>query len=1119
MPKIDKVVRTENGETYRLVERLGDGAIAAVWRGVAEKAGIAEQVAIKITDPAMRQQFDAEYDTLNRLLNAGAGTWPGETKAPLVPAFIHKATLEPEGQAALVTELIRVDTLTKLVLDEGDLVRRQEILVEPAYQYAWFLDFMHKQVSISQSDRKLGDLYWDAEQQRLIVLGWDVVERGTARAPEDVYKFGEMWYALLLGVTPALMLGVTTSHEWGQLSVAWRSVLEACLRPTRQARPTAEGLSAMMAQRQGAYVRTAEELYRAGQQALEQAKEDLGQSERAWWLLDLAWQKGLEDAHRLSQEAENLFRGRGQRLLESARFNLELGMFSTAEAALNKAKFETDNSPGFQLRVARWRCLVDAAKVGLEEGIAVQFRNVVHHLIAAVKALESGQWRKVTKELESARDGLPENSKTHVMLQSLERESDLYQVLIEATVRRGNGEFFEAAEKYQIARDLLSEIVYQNAVELTIVDLAYEKVECERLAETEGKLKDGQVQLPRLVNAGHYGEAKSLYDQVLLLTRGNVEIRQALDAVFEPVRELEALSRASQHPDVPAKELARQAHYLLNRFPGNIAVQREAEQVAMVLLLALEQYAREAKFIQDINDALNLGQTLQSLAESARVKDAVFKRCNQAIATLEHKRTVYHQAIELYRGDLQSKIQAIQIVRQVGVELFRDNQCSVAHIYQILTGHESLQQTYASLQQRYDNLQLKYTSLQQGHENLQQDYASLEQGHENLQQDHVSLEQGHENLQQDHASLQQRHENLQQDYASLEQGHENLQQDYASLEQGHENLQQDYASLQQGYENLQQKHTSLQQKYKRLQQEHKAQRTAWKQSQSVRQETGQVEVIDMSKSTLTKVILALLAVFACVIVVLGIYYQSQLQNQATAAETSIAVQLTAQAATAEVNVAQQLTAQAATAEADTAQQLAAQAATAEADTAIQMTSILRTQEAELRATATFAPMATETAIVRATETAVAQATATAAEATATTIARATATAAYQATATQAAWDMGPGRAISLTSESPQRGQISPVGDADWFKFAISDQSTVVIETSGTQGDTRMWLYDSDLTEIEVNDDSGSERFSQIDRMCGTDSLLAGTYYVKITDYGDDDEIAGYNITLTAIPCR
>ncbi len=652
MPKTGQTVQTENGETYHLAEWLGAKGMVAVWRGVAEESGIAKaQVAIKIANPAMQQQLDAEYDTLNHLLNAGAETWPGETKAPLVPAFIHKATLEPEGQAALVTELIRVDTLTKLVLDENDLVRRQESLVEPAYQYAWFLDFMHNQVGISQSDRKLGDLYWDAEQQRLIVLGWDVVEQDAIRAPEDVYKFGEMWYALLLGMTPALTLGVNTSHEWDQLSVAWRRVLEACLRPARQARPTAERLLVMMTQWRDAHLQTAEELYRAGRQALEQVKEDFWQSERAWWLLDMAWQKGSKDAHRLALEAENLFREREQRLLEDVKFNLELQMFSTAENALNEVESETNNSPEIQLQAARWRCLVDVAKTGMDE-TPVQFRDVVHHLTAAVEALEAGQWLKVSEGLEPVLDSLPKDSKTRVMLQSLERESDLYQTLTEASKQRGDGEFLRAAEKYQIARDLLSEIVYQSAVELTIVDLVYEKAECERLAETEGKLRDAQVQLPRLVNAGHYGEAKSLYDQVLLLTRGKVEARQALDAVFAPVQGLEALSQARQRPHVPAEELATQAQDLLARFPDNTAVQREAIQVIAVLLPELERLAHKARFIEAIDSTLNLGWTMQSLGKSARVADAILKRCNQAVANLEDKRAVYQQEIERILNDL-----------------------------------------------------------------------------------------------------------------------------------------------------------------------------------------------------------------------------------------------------------------------------------------------------------------------------------------------------------------------------------------------------------------------------------------------------------------------------------
>ena len=37
----------------------------------------------------------------------------------------------------------------------------------------------------------------------------------------------------------------------------------------------------------------------------------------------------------------------------------------------------------------------------------------------------------------------------------------------------------------------------------------------------------------------------------------------------------------------------------------------------------------------------------------------------------------------------------------------------------------------------------------------------------------------------------------------------------------------------------------------------------------------------------------------------------------------------------------------------------------------------------------------------------------------------------------------------------------------------------------------MWLYDSELNELEQNDDDGSGLFSRIDRLCGVDALPAG----------------------------
>ena len=104
---------------------------------------------------------------------------------------------------------------------------------------------------------------------------------------------------------------------------------------------------------------------------------------------------------------------------------------------------------------------------------------------------------------------------------------------------------------------------------------------------------------------------------------------------------------------------------------------------------------------------------------------------------------------------------------------------------------------------------------------------------------------------------------------------------------------------------------------------------------------------------------------------------------------------------------------------------------------------------------------------------------------------------------------------------PQVHSISPVGDADYVKFTLAVLSDVVIEVSGansTKDDTRMWLYGSDVSTIEFNDDGGTGLYSKIDRLARDgDPLGPGTYFVMVDEYGNNSSIAAYTLTLTVIP--
>ena len=109
----------------------------------------------------------------------------------------------------------------------------------------------------------------------------------------------------------------------------------------------------------------------------------------------------------------------------------------------------------------------------------------------------------------------------------------------------------------------------------------------------------------------------------------------------------------------------------------------------------------------------------------------------------------------------------------------------------------------------------------------------------------------------------------------------------------------------------------------------------------------------------------------------------------------------------------------------------------------------------------------------------------------------------------------------ISSGSPQTHNIIPATDTDWVKFQLNGLSAITLETTGaTTSDTRMWLYDSSLTQVEYSDDEGVDNYSFIDRQCGVDALPAGTYYAKIDEYGNDNEIPSYtlsyNVTQTCL---
>jgi len=91
--------------------------------------------------------------------------------------------------------------------------------------------------------------------------------------------------------------------------------------------------------------------------------------------------------------------------------------------------------------------------------------------------------------------------------------------------------------------------------------------------------------------------------------------------------------------------------------------------------------------------------------------------------------------------------------------------------------------------------------------------------------------------------------------------------------------------------------------------------------------------------------------------------------------------------------------------------------------------------------------------------------------------------------------------------------LVPTGDVDWKYFVLSSTSDVTLETVGPSGDTEMWLYNSSLTQIAYDDDSGEGALSKIVKT----NLAPGTYYAKVSEYGNDAQIASYEWSFSATP--
>jgi len=112
------------------------------------------------------------------------------------------------------------------------------------------------------------------------------------------------------------------------------------------------------------------------------------------------------------------------------------------------------------------------------------------------------------------------------------------------------------------------------------------------------------------------------------------------------------------------------------------------------------------------------------------------------------------------------------------------------------------------------------------------------------------------------------------------------------------------------------------------------------------------------------------------------------------------------------------------------------------------------------------------------------------------------------------------QATMIFSGNSLNNSICVSTDIDYFSFIVTEASSVIVETSGPSGDTRMWLLDSDgSTVLAFDDDGGTGFFSRIEEACDADVLMPGTYYIRVDEYANNNHIDDYSVDLDLYPCR
>ncbi len=212
-------------KTYRLGKYLSSGQIGTVYPAWEEQKDMSDtptrekwgspQKAIKKPNPNLDElgikRFWAEYEVLKKVNEKWSELFPS-FPSPFLQA--EKGQMEGQGVYVLVMGFVPEEWQLSTLLLKKKGMDRETLALEAALQYARLLKVLHA-AGYTCNDRKPGDLFFDEEKSRLIVLDWNVVNDYTsAEAQNEHVIFATLWYQLLVGKNPPVVFNPLDDETW-----------------------------------------------------------------------------------------------------------------------------------------------------------------------------------------------------------------------------------------------------------------------------------------------------------------------------------------------------------------------------------------------------------------------------------------------------------------------------------------------------------------------------------------------------------------------------------------------------------------------------------------------------------------------------------------------------------------------------------------------------------------------------------------------------------------------------------------------------------------------------------------------------------------------------------------